>query len=580
MRLRGTSASHPRPSASAADGEAPVRASAPAPSLASMDSAEAGRPAFHPPALPSSARPGVPVAKLRAGAPLLAFTAGRAFPPELAAGVAAVAGVPLSADGLRLVYAEALPGAHAVLDPPELKDGTLSYRVRWFDNAGEELARLERDLRRHGDGSLELHRFGTWVNPSQRGRGFSAKIFTAEASLLRALSPHPRTRATLIAGGSAETQRSPEQIVGAYAWGRFGFDFAENHGIHRFEGYDAVGRGGEDDGSKSDLELLRTRFAAWVDRRVEAGEIPKDPSRVEALKAAADGWSHPWDVASFDVPGLQLDVAIDGRATASSVGKAFLTSGEAVFWKGVFFVNGGQGSGGEAAWALNQAHVERTLARSATREAERSAGWERDLRSPDPKVRDAAIESIARGGTEAWQTPLLKARRRFPESREAVDAALRLLRGDGLLEADRARAEDPDLELRLRLGAVDRLRAATGTCPMELVRAFTADEDVGTRQAGLHLLFDAFASNPEALLGEAARVYAESHLVDEDEPEVRMQLAQQLAGAGEGGQRLLAQLLGDEPEVDVHHAALDALRRQPLQPAPALLHELEARLSR
>jgi hypothetical protein len=496
---------------------------------------------------------------------LESLTCGEPFKPEVAQHIASLVGSKVTAEGLLNAYRAALPGTHAIIDTPEIAPSKVTYRVRWLNNAGEELARLERDLIKDKDGSLELHRFGTWVDPSQRGRGLSAHIFTAETGLMKALSEHPRTRFTLVAGGSSKTQRSPEQVVGAYAWGNFGFDFAEYHGIDTFDGYGKLARWADDAKTTahlSDVELLRTRFHSWVDDKVNSGELPNEPAFVSELKDTCKLWRHPWEISHFDVKGVSLDVDLGGRKVPCHIGKAFLTSGDAAFWKGAFLVNSSKTKGpSRTGHKVNASYVQETLSKATANDARRQTQLARDIESPTHVTRLAAVEKIGVEGGPEWTAALNKAKKGDPKLGPAVNEALRLIRGEGIIDANTAMAQDIDLELPLRVDAVERLRTLTGEWSLPLVRTFLQDDDVATRQTGLTLLERAFSNTGDnTLLDEVATSFGHSALLDEDDAEVRLRLVSILARAGTSGVELMGHLLAEDESFEALHGGLAALR--------------------
>lgn len=496
---------------------------------------------------------------------LQSLTCGAPFKTEVAAHIESLVGSKITAGGLLDAYRAALPGTHAVIDTPDVGESKVSYRVRWLNNAGEELARLERDLIKDKDGSLELHRFGTWVDPSQRGRGLSAHIFKAETGLMKALSVHPRTRFTLVAGGSSKTQRSPEQIVGAYAWGNFGFDFAEDHGIDSFDGYGRLDRWAEDATKTAhlgDLDVLRTRFCSWVDTKVKSGELPKNGAFVVELKKSAELWNHPWDISHFDVQGVSLDVDLGGRKVPSHIGKAFLTSGQAAFWKGVFLVNPSKTKGpSRTGHQISESYIQETLTNAAANDAKQEGQLAKDLEAPVRSKRLAAVKKIGVQGGPQWKAALSKAKKSDPKLGPAVDEALRLIGGGGIVDANTTMVHDIDLELQHRVDAVERLRSLTGEWSLPLVRVFLQDDDIATRQTGLTLLEQGWSnSHGDTLLDEVSTSFGHSILLDEDDPDVRLRLVSILARAGTEGAKLMGCLLAEEESFEVLQGGLAALR--------------------
>jgi hypothetical protein len=282
---------------------------------------------------------------------------------------------------------------------------------------------------------------------------------------------------------------------------------------------------------------------------------------VAGLKDASALWDHPWEISHFDVRGVSLDVDLGGRKVPCHIGKAFLTSGDAAFWKGVFLVNSPKTSGpSRAGHRINASYVRETLSGAAANDAKRKAQLSSDITSGVPAKRLAAVEKIGVEGGPEWTTALQKAKERDPKLGPAVDEALRLIRGDGIIDANTRMAEDSDLELQRRVDAVERLHTSTGEWSLSLVRAFLQDDDIVTRQTGLTLLERGFSNSAnDILLNEVATSFSHSTLLDEDDPDVRLQLVSMMARAGTSGVETMGLLLADEESYDVLDGALSAL---------------------
>jgi hypothetical protein len=164
------------------------------------------------------------------------LAAGRAVPGMYAAAVSEIIGQPLGLDGLQALYGECLPGAHAIVTCGEVDQHKreLGFFVSWFDNAGHELGRCGRSIRRHDDGSLELHAHTVWVDEGARGQALSVKATEQDLTMLRALSDHERSCCSLRAGYMHDVNKtgdgeSMNEQIGSYAWANFGYDFADAH---------------------------------------------------------------------------------------------------------------------------------------------------------------------------------------------------------------------------------------------------------------------------------------------------------------------------------------------------------------
>lgn len=409
-----------------------------------------------------------------------------------------VLGHAVSRTGLEKLYADCLPGLTPVIVSARANPPTLTYGVSWYDNDGEEIARTGRELKRHDDGSLEMHQYGVWVDPEARGRGVSAKAMVKELELLRALNDHPRTRLSLCAGymndpdaGAASSQR-----VGSYAWAKMGYDFGDNHDLEPYWDYGPRVAAEKDDASLrklSTVELCREQFALFVDGQIAAGNLPDRPEVRTALREAADAWRHPWEIATFHVDGLTVPIPIGGRDVESHLGKAFLTSEHGVSWDASFFVHG-DGAGRK----VQERYCERSIARGNERLEKRDDGWVTALRSADAGTVGAAVKEIARAGRRGFEGALAQVKKRHPSLADVVDGALAKLKGRGRGERARARAQDPDVSAPERARALevavrmtphtdwDLLAGAVPAASLVLGRAATAllVELEGERSAG------------------------------------------------------------------------------------------------
>jgi len=201
------------------------------------------------------------------------------------------------------------------------------------------------------------------------------------------------------------------------------------------------------------LELLRDHFATWLDKQVEAGALPDDPALVDGLKAASDKWRHPWELSSFHVPGLEVEVSIGDQPVRCQLGKAFLVSEDSVNWDGVFHVN--QLDSTQA--KLGQAYRQRAYDKAQGREQQQRAALLKDLSGDDDVAQRSALERVGAEGDAPWRPLLVKLQRERPALANAVDQALAGIDGAHQLDHQRAIIADPGFPPMERLGAAQRL---------------------------------------------------------------------------------------------------------------------------
>ena len=391
---------------------------------------------------------------------------GRPLPGASADAIAAVVGQPLSLDGLQALYGECLPGAHAVVTCAEVdKDqAEVGWFVSWLDHSGHELGRTGRSIRRHDDGSLELHAHTVWVDEGARGQALSVKATEQDITMLKALSDHERSCCSLRAGhmhdvNKTDRDHEPNQQIGSYAWANFGYDFADAHDKRPFFNYGA--RVGESEPWESlkltTLELCKQQFDLFLDDAVKDGQLPDDAKLLQSLKDAAATWEHPWEIASFTIPGLSIKRQIGEREAEMHLGKAFLTSEHAVNWDGVFFVNAPQDAGMD----VREQYFERNVTKAKTVVDQVVAGWATTLRDGDRRQAQAAIKAIGRRGGPGHVELLKATGKRRPELRGDIDKALAMLSGTHVADGPTERAGRKNLRPRdyqLNLHACMQLR--------------------------------------------------------------------------------------------------------------------------
>jgi hypothetical protein len=270
-------------------------------------------------------------------------------------GLEALLGFPVGLQGLAGVYAEALPGMHVSVAPSGRDDRTFRIEI----SSGNGLvASSSRTLSRREDGSLSLHQMSTFTQPAFRGRGISARLVKAELEMLRSFSSDENTCLSLGAGGmfNPEVKGGRVEGVGKYAWATLGYDFrnpeSERENMpRRFQWFlDSITRADE-----NDFEDPSARTALR-----EAARSLKDEGFRTTLEEASRNWSHSWEIAQFDIPGLRLPFKMGDREGTCHVGKAFLFSDEIFSWSGVRYANRPEAPETAVADAL----LERSIARS------------------------------------------------------------------------------------------------------------------------------------------------------------------------------------------------------------------------
>ncbi len=356
------------------------------------------------------------------------LSSGRRFDVRGTKALKEITGQNITLDGLTRLYEKALQSsgmmAHSrVRITGSAQKDHFAYTVTYVDNQQRRVATARRRLVKHEDGSMELYRHGTWVDPEQRGRGFAANMLRQEIGLITALSEHPETRLTLWAGGARNPKKSADvQNVGVYVWAKAGFSTADSPS--------SLALGGdkprcEDDPGRealSDLGLMRRQFGLWLDTQVEAGTLSQP--QAEALGNQADRFEHPYEFAELNLGQSTFKATVGDSQRACALGKAFLLSELSPRWEGALKVNQGGPGMQRVHGYLAQATAKEGLA-----EAAQTASWLADLGSEDPARQKSALASIgAHGGTgfvPALNT-LLDAQ---PELSQTVKETLQKVRG-------------------------------------------------------------------------------------------------------------------------------------------------------
>jgi len=273
----------------------------------------------------------------------MGLSTGTNFARPISEALTAVTGAALTKTGLESFYDAVLPGYSVSISGENISEaGGVDFGVKWTDASGRIVATCGRQFLRDEDGSIDLHAHSVWVDPKLRGRNVSGRIADAETDLLRALSDHPRTRQTLAAGGMFDpNEPSTMQTVGGYAWAARGYDFADrSNAVSRaYEYGPRTAVHAEDDGVTGDGTLQQAHFRRWFDATLASGALKVDPRTAAAVRVGIEACEHPWQLASFRVAGLTVPVTIGDRTTECDLGKAYLLSGQAPYWRGVLFVN-------------------------------------------------------------------------------------------------------------------------------------------------------------------------------------------------------------------------------------------------
>jgi hypothetical protein len=263
------------------------------------------------------------------------LTKGRPFEPALAKQVEALVGFKLSHDGLQKIYTDTVDGCKPFVGDFQrfAQHNMISYEVSWRDHQGHEVASATRFLGNHPDGSLELVRAGAYVAPECRGEGASVKILNREIEFLRVASKHPKTHISIQAGDYAIDGQ--HEKLGSYTWCRHGFDFPEHYPQDHLP-MEFAPRFPDDDGKKSNAEVMRDRFKLWVGQRFPGEQNQKIRGSLEVV---ADHVEHPWELANLTIPGLKVDEKIGEKTVSCDLGKAFLVSDLSPCWRGTLRVN-------------------------------------------------------------------------------------------------------------------------------------------------------------------------------------------------------------------------------------------------
>ena len=385
-----------------------------------------------------------------------ALGVGRPFSARISGMFRELTGLEVTKEGLTKLYEECMPGTRALVSASAKYRGEIDYSVSWIDTDGKTVARIKRRVGRDDSGAIELYSHGCFTNESHRKRALSAKVMAQETKMLRTLSDHADTRLSLWAGGMKDpTNPDDFQPIGVYVWANMGFDSAQTHGFHSRlpQGGRHRARCEHDEGRLRDLPdlgLMRKVFGLWVDQAVADGTLPDDPAIAEKLKDAADAWAATWDVSTFKVDGLTANLHVCGQPCECDIGKAFMLSGLAPRWEGVFFVNREDHPGREIADAYCRPRIEKADA-GFTEVLEKALA---DLASDDAETRSAAIDTLGKSGASEVADRLRAFAKAQPDHADEAKQALDRIEGRHLAKGFAAQARNDRLPEGERANAV------------------------------------------------------------------------------------------------------------------------------
>ncbi len=539
-------------------------------------------------------------------ASISALTRGEAFGPRKAEALKRVTGHNITRSGLENLYGSVLPDTHAFVSNLRVDrhSGGVDFSVKWLNNEGQQVAKLNRRLARHDDGDVELYSHGCWVEPSHRSRAISAAIMQKEIDLLKNLSPHPRTRLSLWAGGMRDP-KNPEnfQPLGAYVWATMGFDCAQTHGPRS-----RLPKGGankkrcdleaREHWEVPDFDFAKLMFNAWVDHGVEQGSLPDDPEVVQGLRDAAGQCHNMWALATLDVPGMKVDVEVGGRKSSCHIGKAFLLSEQAPRWEGVFLANGKP----DNFHALAQDYCAPRIDKAQTSFQQAQRALAETLDGDDIEAKKAALQTIAKTGDSTWTDTLKGLAEAEPTLKVEAQRALRHILGERLTEALGEQAHDPKETVTHRLDAMDLCIQRAPEGREDLLKSLVAspetahDFEVARAALGrlargrvdqdmlvgvLDRLYDRALNQPEVPDPfPGRRGYTKSHF--QQKAETRRAVIGHLVHSGaEPATQLLLQIAKTDPNWEVGAQALDAwISKTGAQAPKAALTEAKAFLQR
>ena len=390
-------------------------------------------------------------------------------------------GIPVTREGFERLYSRLMPNATwlvtSVLNmkdgpyanmPENMRDQGVSFVMSGIDRTGKVAINGIMYFKRHADNAIEFYISDADVDMEFRGSALSARSELLQQAILRAISTHPDSRLTLFAGQASNPNSGKEdKAIGVYLHALRGYLFAENYGYKFDWCADSELRCERDVGALrqlSDRDLLAHELLNWVehDASVQFADAPKDVT-LALLRKQVAAMTYPAEFALLDVPGVQA--FMDGKhgPQLQPIGKAFMLSGCAPFWRGVRYVGPAADPADQEARdaSANILAFETTteIDKAVSKRAALQARVLVDLDAQDAATRAGAYLLVGRYCTSAARAFLVvrSAVENEPAVRLALGQALAMLDGE-LIEAYLERAaNDPSVTSTVREFMGDRL---------------------------------------------------------------------------------------------------------------------------
>ena len=240
---------------------------------------------------------------------------GNAFADVIAPKMAHVFGLPVTFGGLRQWYNRVLPDARwdllgADQDDPDM----VHYKLVAYDNTGCIVLEMGHLLRRSADGAYRMHLNDEYVKHDYRGLALTIQLELLNQQLLAALSTHPKTCVTLVAGWNFDPNRPENQREqrGIYVQAGRGYSFADAPGFDDSI-YEALGRLPAEEGH-SDRHVMLERFTHWLCARTQHKTLLHNRQAIGAtelqqLLEQVQTLQTPRDIAQFRAWGIALHPA-------------------------------------------------------------------------------------------------------------------------------------------------------------------------------------------------------------------------------------------------------------------------------
>lgn len=457
---------------------------------------------------------------------------------EAARMVRELTGVSITRDGLAQLYEGCLPGTKVFVEAKSAYS-SFEYSINWIDSDGVTVARINRRMGKDQDGALELYSHGCWTDSTHRDRALSAKVMAQETEMLRALSSNPKTRLSLWAGGMKDPN-NPEnfQPIGVYVWANMGFDAAQNHGLRSklpmggafrdrcVEDKDAFRQ-------YTDFSLAKHVFRSWLKEMVDKGHIPDRPEITAMLEVATREWTSMWHISTFKVDGLSIPVELGGRKLACDIGKAFMLSGRAPRWEGVFFVNQRESS----AHAVADLYSRSKIAQADTDLSKQIERWLADMASPERQVHAPAILALGKSG-DLDLVPTLEAAKDGHASPELIQDAIDRLLGKKLMTGLANRSKDRGVRMEERIDAFEKYLELSNGPTFGFLRSFIDDAVDGAdlrlaREAVRCLIATEGHARPEVVADLMMALYQKAKAAPDDAGGDPIRKAPSLDGFGD-----------------------------------------------